>query len=167
MHKCWMYLPSQWEGQMTANSFVWCQTWTIKQCSEHFYFYWTGWEVSKRLYADFCVIRDENYKALYYTDSVDHLQLTCRLIWNGLNRAKQSSCICWDWVIFLHPWTSTTTLAASSHISNTFWNKHLHQDFPVAFACTLQFKHGNNIFFPGYRLDIPHFIYTLCKLCTD
>lgn len=116
MHNCWMYLPSQWGGQMTVNSFVWCQTWTIKQCSEHFYFYWTGWEVSERLYADFCVIRDENYKALYYTDSVDHLQLDMQI---DMKWSKQSK------AELLHL-LRLSEFSASMYFYNYFGSQHSH-----------------------------------------
>jgi len=42
-------------------------------------------------------MRDEEKTRRLFTDSVDHLQLDMQIDWNGLNRAKQSSCICWVW----------------------------------------------------------------------
>lgn len=160
MHKCWMYLPSRWGVQMTVNSFVWCWPWTVKWCSEHFYFHRRGWEVSKRLYADICVMRDEEKTRRLFTDSADHLQLDMQIDmkWSKQSKAELLHLLRLSRRTFLHPLTSTSTLAASIHTSNASWNKHLHQDFPVAFACTPQFKHENDFCFPGYRLGIAHFI---------
>lgn len=77
---------------------------------------------SKRLYADFCVMRDEEKTRRLFTDSVGHLQLDVQIDmkWSKQSKAEVLHLLRLSKVTFLHPLTSTTTLAVRIHISNTF-----------------------------------------------
>lgn len=75
---------------------------------------------SKRLYADFYVMRDEEKSRRLFTDSVGHLQLDVQIDIKWSKQSKAEVLHLLSKVTFLHPLTSTTTLAVRIHISNTF-----------------------------------------------
>lgn len=97
-------------------------------------------------------MRDEEKTGRFFTDSVDHLQLGMQI---EMKWSKQSKAELWH-LLTLSEFAASFDFNyfGSIDISNTFWNKHLHQDFPVAFTYNPQFEHEDSICFPRYRLGI-------------